>query len=184
MSFCYCHVPKYFAFNTFMRWGVKSLLEVQNKCVNLSSFVQDYYPIIYNSGQPSFTAVPFPKCMLPVGKKLIFIQVSHDIRAYYMFKLHGIHVSDTGRYKLQARALSHFLKRGQMFARSHSLGISPVSRDCWKKCVNPGPSSLNASSFRSIGWSSSGPTAFEGFKPLSNLITPSEYYPWRGRSSG
>ena len=39
---------------------VKSLLEVQNKCVNLSSFVQDFPPIIYNSVQLSFTNVPFP----------------------------------------------------------------------------------------------------------------------------
>ena len=69
-----------------MRRGVKSLLKVQNKRVNLSSFVQDFYPIIYYSGQLSFTTVPFPKCMLPVGQELIFIQVSHDICAYYMFK--------------------------------------------------------------------------------------------------
>ena len=60
----------------FMRRGVKSLLEVQNKFVNLSSFVQDFYPIIYNSGQYSFTTVPFPNYMLPVGQELIFILVS------------------------------------------------------------------------------------------------------------
>ena len=86
--------------------------------------------------------------------------------------LHGTHARDTGR-QLQARTLSHFLKRGQMFARSHSLGISPVSRDCWSKYANTGPSSY-ASSFRTLGWSSSCPTAFEGFKPLSNWIIPSE----------
>ena len=56
-----------------------------------------------------------------------------------------------------------------MFARSHSLEILPVSRDCWNKCVNTWPSSF-ASSFRTLGWSSSGPKAFEGFKPLCNLI--------------
>ena len=61
-----------------------------------------------------------------------------------------------------------------MFVRSHSLGISPVSRDCWNKCADTWPSSF-ASSFRTLGWSSSGPKAFEGFKPVSNLhvITPS-----------
>ena len=60
-----------------------------------------------------------------------------------------------------------------MFARSHSQGISSVSRDCWNKCANIGPSSF-ASSFRTLGLSSSGPKAFEGFKPLSNLIIPSD----------
>ena len=44
--------------------------------------------MIYNSGQLSFTTVPFSKCTLPVGQELIFIQVSHDIWAYYMFKQH------------------------------------------------------------------------------------------------
>ena len=33
----------------------------------------------YNSGQLRFTTMPFPKCMLPVGQELIFIQVSCDI---------------------------------------------------------------------------------------------------------
>ena len=56
-----------------------------------------------------------------------------------------------------------------MFTRSHSLGISPVSRDCWNKCANTGPSSF-VSSFRTLG---SGLNAFKGFKHLSNLITSS-----------
>ena len=91
-------ITKQFAFKKFMRWGVKSLLEDQNKCVNLSSFVQDFYPIIYYSCQLSFTTVPFPKCMLPVGQELTFIQVSRDIWAHYMFKqLNGTHVKDTGQ---------------------------------------------------------------------------------------
>ena len=85
VSFRQCH-NQIICFKKLMRRGVKSLLEVQNKCVNLSFFVQDFYPIIYNSGQLSFTTVPFPRCMLPVGQELIFIQVSHDISAYYMFK--------------------------------------------------------------------------------------------------
>ena len=54
----------------------------------------------------------------------------------------------------------------------HSLGISPVSRDCWKRWAKTGPNSV-ASSFRTLGWSSSGPKALEGFKPLRSLVTPS-----------
>ena len=68
--------------------------------------------------------------------------------------------------------LSLFLKRGQIFARDHSFGISPVSIDCWKIWANTGPNSV-ASSFRTVGWSSSGPKALEGFKPLRRIITPS-----------
>ena len=41
--------------------GVKSLLELQNKCVNLSSFVQDVYPIIYYSA--SFGVVRGALCL-------------------------------------------------------------------------------------------------------------------------
>ena len=49
---------------------------------------------------------------------------------------------------------------------------SPVSRECWNKCADAGPN-LFASSFRTLRWSSLGSTAFDGFKPFSNLITPS-----------
>ena len=63
-------------------------------------------------------------------------------------------------------------KGGQIFARDHSFGISPVSINCWKRSANTGPNSV-ASSFRTLGWSSSGPKALEGFKPLRSLITPS-----------
>ena len=47
-----------------------------------------------------------------------------------------------------------------------------MSIDCWKRWANTGPNSV-ASSFRTLGWSSSGPKALEGFKPLRSLITPS-----------
>ena len=60
-----------------------------------------------------------------------------------------------------------------MFARSDFLEISPVSRDCWSKYANTGPSSFT-SAFRTLGWSSLGLKAFEGFKHLSILITHSE----------
>ena len=41
-----------------------------------------------------------------------------------------------------------------------------------KRWANTGPNFV-ASSFRTLGWSSSGPKALEGFKPLRSLITPS-----------
>ena len=59
-----------------------------------------------------------------------------------------------------------------MFARDHSLGISPLSIDCWKRWANIGPNSV-ANSFKTLGWSSSGLKAFEGFRPFSNFVTPS-----------
>ena len=59
-----------------------------------------------------------------------------------------------------------------MFARDHSLGISSLSIDYWKRCENIGPNSV-ANFFRSLGRSSSGPKAFEGFSPFSNFVTPS-----------
>ena len=52
------------------------------------------------------------------------------------------------------------------------LGISPLSIDCRKRWVNTGPNSV-ANSFKTLGWSSSGPKAFEGFRPFSNFVTPS-----------
>ena len=65
-----------------------------------------------------------------------------------------------------------FWNRGQMFARDHSLGISPLSIDCWKCLAYIGPNSV-ANSFKTLGWSSSGPKAFEGFRPFCNFVTPS-----------
>ena len=52
----------------------------------MSSFVKDIYHTIYNSGHLSFTAMAFPKYKLPVGQELIFIQISHDIWAFCVFK--------------------------------------------------------------------------------------------------
>ena len=52
------------------------------------------------------------------------------------------------------------------------MGISPVSRDFWKRWTKTGPNSV-ASSFRTLGRSSLGPKALEGFKPLRSLVTPS-----------
>ena len=85
--------------------------------------------------------------------------------------LQGTQVKETGRY-LHASDLSLFLKRGQIFARDHFFGISPVSIDGWKRWADAGPNSV-ASSFRTLWWSSSDLKALEGFKPLKILITPS-----------
>ena len=87
--------------------------------------------------------------------------------------LQGTQVRETGR-QLHASDLSLFLKRGQIFARDHSFGISPVSIDCWKRWANTGPTCNSvASSFRTLVWSSSGPKAWKGFKPLRSLIIAS-----------
>ena len=158
-----------------------------SKAFSESSFVQDFYPIIYNRGQLSFTSVPFPKCMLPVGQKLIFIQVSH-IWAYCMFKQLTWHACQGHGAIITSNSPIPFLKEVTVFARSHSLGISPVSRDCRNKYANTGLSSF-ASSFGTLGWNSSGPKAFVGFKPLSNLYNHSFWRHHnaiheRGQSSG
>ena len=58
-----------------------------------------------------------------------------------------------------------------MFARDHSLGISPLSIYCWKRWAIIGPNSV-ANFFKTLGRSSSGPKAFEGFRPFSNFETP------------
>ena len=50
------------------------------------------------------------------------------------------------------------------------LGISPVSIECWKRWANIGPSS-DVRSFKTLGCRSSGPKAFEGFKPLRSFVT-------------
>lgn len=51
---------------------------------------------------------------------------------------------------------SSFLDNGQIFAKYHSFGISSVSRDCWNKFANTGPSST-AGSLRILWWSDLGP---------------------------
>ena len=48
------------------------------------------------------------------------------------------------------------------------LVYSPVPIDCW----NTGSNS-DASSFKHLGCSSSGPKAFDGFKPVRSFVTPS-----------
>ena len=77
---------KQFAFKEFMRGCIKCLFKIQYECVNLSSVVQDFSPIIYYRSQLSFTAVSFPECMLPIWQEFILIKMSHGIWTYYVFE--------------------------------------------------------------------------------------------------
>ena len=79
-------IAKQFAFKEFMRGCVKCLFKIQYECVNLSSIVQDFSPIIYYRSQLSFTTMSFPECMLPIWQEFIFIKMSHDIWTYYVFE--------------------------------------------------------------------------------------------------
>ena len=72
-------IAKQFAFKEFMRGCVKCLFKIQYECVNLSSIVQDFSPIIYYHSQLSFTTMSFPEYMLPIWQEFIFIKMSHDI---------------------------------------------------------------------------------------------------------
>ena len=79
-------IAKQFAFKEFMRGCIKCLFKIQYECVNLSSIVQDFSPIIYYRSQLSFTTMSFPECMLPIWQEFIFIKMSHDIWTYYVFE--------------------------------------------------------------------------------------------------
>ena len=91
----------------------------------------------------------------------------------------GIEIRDLAGHRkffCASRAHVHVIfcarnEKNVWMARSR-MNTAPVSIDCWKRWANTGPNSV-ASSFRTLGWSSSGPKASEGFKPLRSLITPS-----------
>ena len=59
-------IAKQFAFKEFIRGCIKCLFKIQNECVNLSSIVQDFSPVIYCRSQLSFTTMSFPECTLPI----------------------------------------------------------------------------------------------------------------------
>ena len=59
-------IAKQFAFKEFMRGCIKCFFKIQYECVNLSSIIQDFSPIIYYRSQLSFTIMSFPECMLPI----------------------------------------------------------------------------------------------------------------------
>ena len=106
----------------------------------------EIWDIAYRPNQASF-----PKCVLPVRQEFMFIKMDHIIFEHTLSSrsLQGMHIKETGR-KFWARDLSLFLNRRQISARYHSLGISHVSIDCWKRWAITGPSSI-ASSFRTLG---------------------------------
>ena len=52
-------IAKQFAFKEFMRGRIKCLFKIQYECVNLSSIVQDFNPIIYYCSQLSSQLCPF-----------------------------------------------------------------------------------------------------------------------------
>ena len=72
-------IAKQFSFKKFMRGCIKCLFKIQYECVNLSSIVQDFSPIIYYRSQLGFTTMSFPERMLPIWQEFIFIKMSHDI---------------------------------------------------------------------------------------------------------
>ena len=57
-------IAKQFAFKEFMRVCIKCLFKIKYECVNQSSIVQDFSPIIYYRSQLSFTTMSFPACCL------------------------------------------------------------------------------------------------------------------------
>ena len=59
-------IAKQFAFNKFTSGCIKCLFKIQYECVNLSSIVQDFSPVIYYRSQLSFTTIFFSECMLPI----------------------------------------------------------------------------------------------------------------------
>ena len=76
---------------------IKSFLEVQDKCVNFSAVIQDFSPIVYNSDQMSFTAVPLSECML--SDKSLCSSKCAMILEHTMCSsnLHGTQIRETGR---------------------------------------------------------------------------------------
>ena len=62
-------------------------------------------------------------------------------------------------------------KGGRYLQETIPLGFHQCQLIAEKKWENTGPNFV-ASSFRTLGWSSSVPKALEGFKPLRSLITP------------
>ena len=64
MMFSSNSIAKKFAFEKFMRGGIKGFFKVQYKGVNLTLVISDFCPIIYHRDKLSFTTMPFPECML------------------------------------------------------------------------------------------------------------------------
>ena len=165
-------IAKQFAFKEFMRGCIKCLFKIQYECVNLSSIVQDFSPVIYCCSQLSFTTMSFPECMLPIWQEFIFIKMSHDIWTYYVLEQLARYTSQGNRAIIARKWPVTLLEEGADICKRPFLWDFTSVNWLLKKIANTEPNSV-ASSFRTLGWSSSGPKALEGFKPLRSLITPS-----------
>ena len=129
----------------------------------MSSIVQDFSPIIYYSSQVSFTTMPFSKCMLSIWEKFIFIRIRVTCKVHKSVRRDDNYI----------REPCHPFYRGDIYLQETILwGFHPCLETFGRDGKKNGPNSV-ASSFRTLGWSSSGPIAFEGFKPLRSLVTPS-----------
>ena len=88
-------IAKQFAFKEFMRGCIKCLFKIQYECVNLSSIVQDFSPIIYYCSHLSFTTMSFPECLsdrsLYSSRAMIF---EHTMCSS---NLQGTQVKESGR---------------------------------------------------------------------------------------
>ena len=91
--------------------------------------------------------------MLPVGQELIFIQVSHDIWAYYMFKQLPWHACQGHGAIITSKSPIPFLKEGINVCKKPFLGDFTRIKRLLEQMCNTGPSSF-ASSFRTQEWSS------------------------------
>ena len=71
------------------------------------------------------------------------------------------------------RELCYLFYKGDIYLQENILwGFHPCQETFGKDGQKTGPNSV-VSSFRTLGWSSSGPKALEGFTPLISLVTPS-----------
>ena len=66
----------------------------------------------------------------------------------------------------------HHFYKGDIYLQETILWEFHPCQECWKRWAKTRPNSV-ASSFRTLGWSSSGPKALEGFKSLRSLVTSS-----------
>lgn len=83
---------------------------------------EELKPIIYYSGQLSFETMPFPKCLLPVRQRFIFIKMNHAIGAHYVLQQLARYV--TQRYR-PINACTNSVIKEHTSERDHSSGISP-----------------------------------------------------------
>ena len=164
-SFAPNAISKQFAFEKFMGWGIECLFKVQYKCVNLSAFIQDFSLIIYHRYQLfSWMHVGYltRDCVFQGDPWCWSILCAQVTCREYMLMRQG------DNCLLRPCHLSKF--RDRCLPKTISLGFHqcPMTSET---DVKTGPSSA-ASSFKILGCNSSGPIAFDGFKPFRSLVTP------------